>query len=93
MGRVLEKYKDFFRPAKVDGEDQAEITRDIQKFVSTDAFKTLRSRLGNRASEVRWTQGMTQEIASSNLIAQTIYLEIIEEMDKLVRESMESVDV
>ena len=82
MSRILEKFEKFYRSEKDDRVDE-EALLDMQKFMSTRAYGNLRNWLTTKKKEIHWTPGMSQETAASNLVAQTVYDELLAELDRM----------
>jgi len=91
LSRILDRFKEFFDPDEQNRIDTEDL-RDMQAFLSTRAYERFREWIKRQKSEVRWSPGMTQEQAASNLIAQSVYDELLEELDRMGRFVMEHLD-
>lgn len=88
----LSNFRRFFQPSEVAEEKRAESLRDARQCVSTETWRSLKDSMRHNARSTRWKSGMSSESAASNLIAQTIYLEVADEMDKIERMVREMAD-
>ena len=74
-------------------EFESEMRRDYAQANAALPFvEKFRARLEARKRQFDWQPGMTQEAAASNLIAQTVYAEILREIDTLIAVAQEMDD-
>lgn len=90
---VLDRYRDLFRPDEIAREREAEDAKDVRQCVTTKAFAELRKRMQRKVEEQQWRPGMSQEEAAATLIAQTITLQLVAELDRMHEVATETVDV
>lgn len=84
MADVLDEFRQFFEQPV---DDPKEYKAQIQR--GTPALLEVRDRISALRRTKGWKTGMTQEQAASNLIAQTIYAEVEQEIERAIRWSQE----
>ena len=92
MPKILERFDRFFDTGERRREEAIAELKDAQTFFGCATYKRLRDKIENDIKRTRWKQGMSQEDASLNLMKQTVFSELLEHLDTLLREVKEKLD-
>lgn len=84
-------YRKWFRPDEEAREQRAEKLKDAVTCLRTSTWAYFKERVQRRARASLYKPGMTNEQAASALITQTVYNEVLEEMESLERATSKKV--
>ena len=78
-------FRKWFRPDEEARERRSEKLKDALTCVQTSTWTYFKDRVRTKARASLYRSGMTNEQAASALITQTVYNEVLEEMEQLER--------
>ena len=81
-----------FQPAIAAKEAAVLEAKDAVTCIKTATWAEFKDRLRARAKATRWTRGMTNEMAASSLIANTVYNEVLDEIEDIERSAARKVE-
>jgi hypothetical protein len=86
------RWRHFFRPDEEAREQRAEKLRDAVTCIQTSTWAYFKDRVRKKARAHSYNKpGMTNEQAASSLIAQTVYNEVLEEIEHVERATAQKV--